>query len=56
MMRLSKKTNNIYIKAIKQLYPRKYFSTNPDNFLNGSNSVYVEQMYDSWLTDPKRYV
>ena len=32
------------------------FSTNPDNFLSGSNSVYVEQMYDQWQTDPKRQV
>ena len=22
-------------------------------FLNGSNSVYVEEMYNSWLQDPK---
>jgi 2-oxoglutarate dehydrogenase E1 component len=31
----------------------KSFSTKIDSFLNGSNSVYVEQMYDSWKTDPK---
>jgi 2-oxoglutarate dehydrogenase complex dehydrogenase (E1) component-like enzyme len=31
------------------------FSTKIDSFMSGSNSVYVEQMYDSWLQDPKRY-
>lgn len=29
------------------------FSTKIDSFLSGSNSVYVEQMYDAWRTDPK---
>ena len=24
---------------------------NPDNFLNGTNSVYLEQMYDNWVKD-----
>ncbi len=23
----------------------------PDNFMNGSNSVYLEQMYDNWVRD-----
>jgi 2-oxoglutarate dehydrogenase complex dehydrogenase (E1) component-like enzyme len=32
----------------------KNFSTKVDSFLNGSNSIYVEQMYDAWLKDPKR--
>lgn len=31
----------------------KSFSTKIDSFLSASNSVYVEQMYDSWRTDPK---
>jgi hypothetical protein len=30
------------------------FSTKVDSFLSGSSSVYVEQMYDSWLNDPNR--
>jgi len=29
-------------------------STKVDSFLTGSSSVYVEQMYDLWRTDPKR--
>jgi hypothetical protein len=33
----------------------RFFSTKIDSFNNGSNSVYVEQMYDAWLKDPKRY-
>lgn len=33
----------------------KNLSTKVDSFLNGSNSIYVEQMYDAWLKDPKRY-
>lgn len=28
-------------------------STKTDSFLNGSNSVYVEQMYEAWIKDPK---
>jgi 2-oxoglutarate dehydrogenase E1 component len=28
-------------------------STKVDSFLNGSNSIYVEQMYDAWVKDPK---
>lgn len=31
----------------------KPFSTKIDSFLSASNSVYVEQMYDAWLQDPK---
>ena len=27
-------------------------STKVDSFMSGSNSVYVEQMYDSWRRDP----
>jgi len=23
----------------------------PDNFMNGTNSVYLEQMYDNWVRD-----
>lgn len=30
------------------------FSTKGDSFLNGGNSVYAEQMYESWREDPKR--
>lgn len=39
-----------------QISTKRLFSSRaqPDNFLHGSNSVYVEQMYDSWLSDPKR--
>eukprot|EP00601_Ochromonadales_sp_CCMP2298_P007503 CAMPEP_0173198280 /NCGR_PEP_ID=MMETSP1141-20130122/16605_1 /TAXON_ID=483371 /ORGANISM="non described non described, Strain CCMP2298" /LENGTH=1024 /DNA_ID=CAMNT_0014123067 /DNA_START=103 /DNA_END=3177 /DNA_ORIENTATION=- len=47
-------------KAVVQSLQRKTmvpamrsFSTKIDSFLSGSNSVYVEQMYDSWLQDPK---
>jgi len=32
----------------------KALSTRTDSFLNGSNSVYAEQMYDQWKKDPKR--
>ena len=39
--------------VIRNVKPRS-FSSNPDNFLTGANSIYVEQMYDAWLTDPKR--
>ena len=51
-----------HCKSLKKLPPKSInvhkftFSTNPDNFLSGSNSVYVEQMYDQWQTDPKRQV
>lgn len=31
-------------------------STKVDSFLSGSSSIYVEQMYDQWLSDPVRYV
>ena len=24
-----------------------------ESFLNGTNSVYVEEMYDSWMKDPR---
>ena len=34
----------------------RVLSTKVDSFLSGSSSVYVEQMYDAWRTDPKRYV
>jgi len=30
------------------------FSTKVDSFLSGSSSVYVEQMYEAYLSDPKR--
>ena len=30
----------------------KFFSTKSDSFLSGSNSIYVEQMYDAWKRDP----
>jgi len=43
----SKLINNNSIKVNKcQL------STKTDSFLSGSNSVYVEQMYESWRNDP----
>jgi 2-oxoglutarate dehydrogenase complex dehydrogenase (E1) component-like enzyme len=32
------------------------FSTKIDSFLSGANSVYVEQMYEAWTEDPKRFV
>ena len=35
---------------------RQLFSTKVDSFNNGTNAVYVEQMYDAWKTDPKRFV
>jgi hypothetical protein len=36
--------------------PVAFLSTNAiDSFNNGSNSVYVEQMYEAWQKDPKRY-
>lgn len=33
----------------------RYFSTSvaAEPFLNGSSSIYVEEMYNSWLGDPK---
>lgn len=33
----------------------RYFSTSvaAEPFLNGSSSIYVEEMYNSWLVDPK---
>jgi 2-oxoglutarate dehydrogenase E1 component len=30
----------------------RFLSTKVDSFLSGSNSVYVEQMYDAWKRDP----
>lgn len=32
---------------------KQFLSTKIDSFLNGTNSVYVEQMYEAWLKDPK---
>ena len=32
---------------------RVFLSSKVDSFLSGSSSVYVEQMYDAWRTDPK---
>ena len=32
-----------------------HFSSKSDSFLHGNNSIYVEQMYDAWLQDPKRF-
>lgn len=29
-------------------------STKVDSFLSGSSSVYVEQMYEAWRTNPSR--
>ncbi|RYG69389.1 2-oxoglutarate dehydrogenase E1 component, partial [archaeon] len=31
----------------------QWLSTKTDSFLSGSNSVYVEQMYEQWVSDPK---
>ena len=31
-----------------------FFSTKSDSFLSGSNSIYVEQMYDAWKRDPSQ--
>ena len=45
--------------AASALQCRKYSAAPPpppvaaEPFLNGSNSVYVEEMYNSWLQDPK---
>lgn len=52
-------------KAVQRAYPYRFgklavkingtqirFSTSFDSFLSGSNSVYVEQMYAAWRTDP----
>ena len=41
-------------KTITDLKISQGFSTKVDSFLSGANSVYVEQMYDAWQTDPKR--
>lgn len=29
-------------------------STKVDSFLSGASSIYVEQMYDQWQSDPTR--
>jgi hypothetical protein len=43
-------------KASSVRKPVAFLSTNAiDSFNNGSNSVYVEQMYEAWQKDPKRY-
>ncbi|KAF4522076.1 hypothetical protein B566_EDAN004059 [Ephemera danica] len=42
-------------KLVLATPPRRYYNapvaTEP--FLNGSSSTYVEEMYNSWLADPK---
>eukprot|EP01038_Epipyxis_sp_PR26KG_P007056 gene7056-9631_t len=41
------------MKVPMQMQPTMVMSTKSDSFLSGSSSVYVEQMYDAWLNDPK---
>ena len=38
--------------AAKHAPRARVFSTKTDSFLSGANSVYVEQMYDAWKTNP----
>jgi hypothetical protein len=47
------------INAVKQPVGLKqnvaFLSSKVDNFLSGSNAVYVDQMFDAWKKDPSRY-
>lgn len=43
----------------KRLSAARAFTTGPhpsETFLTGTNNAYVEEMYDSWKTNPQRYV
>ena len=54
---------NKYETSLQKLHHRvgnttisRNLSTNSkiDSFLSGSSSVYIDQMYDAWKTDPSR--
>ena len=38
--------------SINTVLGKQSFSSNPDSFLSGSSSVYVEQMYTQWKKEP----
>lgn len=40
------------ISFLPQIPNRLYNSASAEPFLNGSNTSYVEEMYNSWLRDP----
>jgi 2-oxoglutarate dehydrogenase complex, dehydrogenase (E1) component, and related enzymes len=47
-----------YKNSVKTGFLRKNFHSskalqNPDTFMNGTNSIYLEQMYDNWVRDRK---
>jgi hypothetical protein len=44
---------SVLTPSIPVIRSSRAFSTKIDSFLSGSNSLYVEQMYDNWLQDPK---
>lgn len=50
---VGRNTKKLFSKNVKNVKSWKFFSTKVDSFLSASNSVYVEQMYDAWLQDPK---
>lgn len=47
------KTNSLSAPVGACLFHSSKAMMKPDNFMNGTNSVYLEQMYDNWVRDKK---
>lgn len=47
------KTNSLNAPVGACLFHSSKALMKPDNFMNGTNSVYLEQMYDNWVRDKK---
>jgi len=45
------KVNSLGLPQVSCAFHSSKGLQKPDNFLNGSNSVYLEQMYDNWVKD-----
>jgi hypothetical protein len=46
-------TSTTPVSASKDAQQKNYSTGAAEPFLNGSNSVYVEEMYNAWLQNPE---